>query len=185
MRRQPCPEVRDICPEVDDLKAFKGKGQAWEALGQTRAALLAVWQEMERLAKESLRSAEFAAGTPAYIQVHRLPGLAKAGGILGLRWRLRQSGSDPHVSWSEVEERLGDASVAMRRYYWMLNQQMLNLNCAAGMLSDKGMRLLARMGDHNDRRGGKKHFAAWIKGEIRQSDFSMGSPVFRSAEAKR
>ena len=173
-----------VCQPFTDVKAFKGKGEAWQMLQGVKADLATVWRQMEILAHETVTSAEAPTQAPAYVQVHRITGLAKTGAVKELRWRVRQYGRDSHASWVLVEGLLVGQSVSVRRYYWHLNQRMLDLNCQAGMLRSMSLRLLARMSDRADPKGEIQHFASWIKGDVSLAEFDMRQPNFHGVEAK-
>ncbi len=171
---------RRACQPLVDTKAFKGKGSAWQMLQCVGDDLRAVWRDMEALAHES--SADAPTQAPAYVQVHRITGLSKQGAVRELRWRLRQRDHDSHVLWPQVEALLANQAIAVRRYYWHLNQRMLDLNCIAGTLRQVALRLLARLSDRADPKGEDQHFAAWIKGELSLADFDMRQPTFHTED---
>ena len=163
------------CQKLADSKAFKGKGQAWQMLQGVGEELRAVWREMEILAHES--------GTkqaPAYVQVHRLPGLSQSGAVNELRWRLRQRQLDSHVLWHQVEPLLVNQAIGVRRYFWHLNQRMIDLNCQSGILKSIATRLLARMEDKARATGSSHLFVAWVKNELTLADFDLSQPAFTS-----
>lgn len=132
-----------------------------------------IWREMEILAHDSGTGAGAAMQTGAYVQVHRITGLTKTGAVKELRWRLRLHSRDNHVLWPQVEALLTKQSITVRRYYWHLNQRMLDLNCQAGILRNTAMRLLARMNDRTNPDGETLLFMAWVKGELSLADFDM------------
>lgn len=166
---------RNLCQRPADSKAFKGKGEAWKLLQGLMDDLRAIWREMEILAHDSGTGAGAAMQTGAYIQVHRITGLPKTGAVKELRWRLRQHSRDSHVLWPQVEALLTSQSISVRRYYWHLNQRMLDMNCQAGILRSTAMRLLARMHDRTNSDGDPHMFVAWVKGELSLADFDMRS----------
>ena len=183
-----CPVIPDNfkrCQRLLDVKAFKGKGQAWELLLTVRASIEDCWAEMLRLSLESGHMQ-----TPAYLQVHRYPGLARIPAVSFLRWRLRQAGRDLHAGWEQVDGMVADQPIAVRRYYWALNQRMLDLNCLAQVLQQTAIRLLLRLSDRNARQtsgdgdvpGGVQLFLAWVKGDITLADFDMRQEPFHSAD---
>lgn len=177
--------ISDVCQQRSDVKAFKGKGEAWKVLHRVEADLRATWREMEVLAQETLQSS-LPVQAPAYMQVHRFPRLAKTGAVRELRWRLRQFRADSHVLWPQVDSLMAGQSVAVRRYYTQLNQRMLDLNCQAGILRGTALRLLARMADSADPSCGQDYFEAWVKNELTQSGFALpaGTTTFHTEDTK-
>lgn len=173
-----CPGLSDssgYCPGLVDVKAFKGKGAAWTMLNQVRVSLEEVWREMATLAVESSHLR-----VKVYIQVHRYPGLSKHHAVAFLRWRLRQSGQDAHVSWPQVESLVAGQALPVRRYYWNINQRMLDLNCLAAALQQVAIRLLLRLSDRSARQPagedapkGVELFIQWVAGKVSLADFDM------------
>ena len=188
--RELCPAILDntfCCQGLVDVKAFKGKGGAWAMLQSVRASFEDCWTEMLKLALESGHMQ-----AKAYLQVHRYTGLARIPAVSHLRWRVRQSGSahDMHASWDQVEAMTTGLSPSIRRYYFAMNQRMLDLNCLAQVLQQTAIRLLLRLSDRNARQvGGEKDapsgvqlFLTWVKGNITLADFDMRQEPLRSAE---
>lgn len=151
-----------------------------------RASFEECWTEMLKLALESGHMQ-----AKAYLQVHRYPGLARIPAVSYLRWRVRQSGSahDMHASWEQVEAMTTGLSPSIRRYYFAMNQRMLDLNCLAQVLQQTAIRLLLRLSDRNARQagnekgapGGVQLFLTWVKGDINLADFDMRQEPLRSA----
>jgi hypothetical protein len=170
--------MKKTCQPFVDAKAFKGNGDAWALLASVKGDLGEVWREMEVLARESSKLSP----SSAYMQVHRFRGLtASTGAVKELRWRMRGRTVDNHVCWPDVEALTLKQSIVMRRYFWQLNQRMLDLNCLAAMLRSAAMRLLGRMTDSSDPDCAAM-FVAWIAGNVSLADFDMRRPDFHSED---
>lgn len=182
-----CPGVVDeknLCPKFVDVKAFKGKGAAWSMLTSIRGAFEDCWSEMFCVALETAHMR-----TRAYLQVHRYPGLPRIPAAHSLRWRVKGGGRDAHTVWDGVEDLIKDESAPVKRYYWNLNQRMLELNCLAQMLQQSAIRLLLRLSDRSGRTAPTKEtpdgavlFHAWVRGEITLADFDMREDPYRSLD---